>query len=237
MTGYGKKAKNTQDLRGHVILDHRWRVQMPDRLGSKRVAYLTRHAARNLVTLAFLFSSLITAFAQTAAQPRPDVMLPVDENYANERTDWGVPAQNTLSSVGATRTPTTIPGGKVLSTRQLADALYRKDRLIMLDAWADPAHQTIPGAHRLWFAGRTGSFEDIYQTALAAVLKRLTGGDLNYPVVVFCTSSECWESYNAVLRVGALGYSDIRWYRGGLTAWNAAHQPLSGEYGLEQFLH
>jgi PQQ-dependent catabolism-associated CXXCW motif protein len=193
-------------------------------------------ALRNLAALAFILWSPAMVMAQTVAQPPADTALPVEANYANERTDWDVPTQSTLSTVGAARTPTTIPGGKVLSTRQLADALYRKDRLIMLDAWANPAHQTIPGAHRVWFAGHSGAFDDVYQAALSAVLKRLTGGDPNYPVVLFCTSSECWESYNAALRVGALGYRDVRWYRGGLTAWDAAHQPLSGEYGFDQFL-
>ena len=193
-------------------------------------------ALRNLAALAFLIWSPAMALAQTVAQPSAVSTLPVEANYANESTDWGVPAQSTLSKGVGARTPTTIPGGKVLSTRQLADALNRKDRLIMLDAWANPAHQTVPGAHRVWFAGSSGAFDDVNQTALSVVLKRLTGGDLNYPVVLFCANSECWESYNAALRVAALGYRDIRWYRGGVTAWNAARQPLSGEYGLDQFL-
>ena len=220
-------------------MSHRsWKYFDYTRVGGAILLRARQHerVLRNLAALAFLIWSPAMTMAQTAAPPSAVPTLPAEANYANENTDWGVPPQSALAKVAGARTPTTIPGGKVLSTRQLADALRRKDRLIMLDAWADAAHETIPGAHRVWFAGNSGAFDDVSQAALSVVLKRFTGGDLSYPVVVFCTSSECWESYNAALRVAALGYRDIRWYRGGLTAWNAAHQPLSGEYGLDQFL-
>ncbi|MFZ4122564.1 MAG: rhodanese-like domain-containing protein [Caulobacterales bacterium] len=36
----------------------------------------------------------------------------------------------------------------------------------------------------------------------------------------------CWESYNAVLRAQAAGFTRVYWYRGGLRSWEEAQLPL-----------
>jgi rhodanese-related sulfurtransferase len=38
-------------------------------------------------------------------------------------------------------------------------------------------------------------------------------------MVFFCANARCWLSYNAALRAVRLGYSGVRWYRGGIDAW------------------
>ena len=42
------------------------------------------------------------------------------------------------------------------------------------------------------------------------------------PIAFFCQGSHCWESYNASLRAIHMGYTHVYWYRGGLSAWQAA---------------
>ena len=45
------------------------------------------------------------------------------------------------------------------------------------------------------------------------------------PVVVFCLSAWCWESYNAALLLARKGFGNVQWYRGGTRAWIAAGLP------------
>ena len=40
-------------------------------------------------------------------------------------------------------------------------------------------------------------------------------------------NSERFEGRNLALRVAALGYTDIYWYRGGREAWEVADLPLA----------
>jgi rhodanese-related sulfurtransferase len=41
-------------------------------------------------------------------------------------------------------------------------------------------------------------------------------------MVFFCANARCWLSYNAALRAARLGYTGVRWYRGGVEAWGVA---------------
>ena len=68
-------------------------------------------------------------------------------------------------------------------------------------------------------AGYPGSVTDDIQPQVAAQLKTAIGDNPQRPVVFFCMGAGCWESYNAVLRASAAGYSNIYWYRGGREAW------------------
>jgi hypothetical protein len=43
--------------------------------------------------------------------------------------------------------------------------------------------------------------------------------------VVFCVNSERFTGYNLALRLVAFGYTDVRWYRGGVEAWQVNGLP------------
>jgi len=87
----------------------------------------------------------------------------------------------------------------------------------------DGRHETIRGAHWLPKGGSgSGRQED---SRFSAALDKLTGGDKTQALVFFCLSSECWLSYNAILRARDLGYTNVAWYRGGTSAWSAANFP------------
>jgi PQQ-dependent catabolism-associated CXXCW motif protein len=59
--------------------------------------------------------------------------------------------------------------------------------------------------------------------------------DKNAPLVVYCLSWECWLSYNATLTAGDLGYKNLYWYRGGISAWNQARLPVVRTKLVKQF--
>lgn len=148
----------------------------------------------------------------------------------DEKRDFGVPPSTELRLQGhASPTPLTIPGARVIVTTELRARLDEplEVRPLLFDVLGEDAHSTIPGAIWLPGAGRGASFDDEVQARLAKLLQFATRGDRARSLVFFCSSRECWLSYNAALRAVRLGYRDVRWYRGGLEAWRAAGGALA----------
>ncbi len=154
-------------------------------------------------------------------------------NYADEaRAFDGVDPSPVPVAAVDSPTTTEIPGGRVLKTRELYDALKSgklgADRLafVMVDAWSDPQHTSIPTAHRLAQAGRGDAIDSQLRKEVWDALDKLSGGKFTTPIVFFSRDVKHWEGYNAALRAIEMGYSRVYWYRGGIGAWKAANQPL-----------
>lgn len=81
----------------------------------------------------------------------------------------------------------------------------------------EDARGTIPGAVWLPEVGR-GSLSPALAAYLGDNLHRLTDGDRDRPVVIFCVA-DCWMSWNAAQRVAALGYRNVHWFREGTDGW------------------
>lgn len=126
--------------------------------------------------------------------------------------------------------PATVPGG----TRIDLDSVDRliKGGILLLDVMASTGaglnvetgqwqlanpHRSIPGAVWLPDVGR-GQLKPVLQTYLAQNMTRLSGGDLDKPILVFC-QSDCWMGWNAVQRIAKLGYTRIYWYPEGTDGW------------------
>ncbi len=90
--------------------------------------------------------------------------------------------------------------------------------------WNAPPHQTIPGAVWLYDTGYQ-ALAPAEETRLADGLAKVSKGDLNATLVLFCRA-DCWMSWNAGKRAVALGYRDIRWFPGGTDDWQAAGKAL-----------
>jgi rhodanese-related sulfurtransferase len=163
---------------------------------------------------------------QIEAMEAGPVTVPPNAAYAEEDRDFNVPEQLTLYPYQdiAHETPIAIPVATTLTTRQVATKLNGDDRFILIQALN--SEQRLPGAVRLGIAGSEGSYTDIWQKLIQAALLPYTNGDLDRPLVVYCQSVRCRESYNAVLRLRAIGYRSLFWYRGGLDAWKAAGLPV-----------
>jgi PQQ-dependent catabolism-associated CXXCW motif protein len=78
------------------------------------------------------------------------------------------------------------------------------------------------------------SLSKAQQSELQTILAE-AAPDKNAPLVVYCLSSECWLSYNATLTASELGYKNLYWYRGGISAWNQAKLPVVRTKLLKQF--
>jgi uncharacterized caspase-like protein/rhodanese-related sulfurtransferase len=139
--------------------------------------------------------------------------------YAHEAGNWNVFPQNQLrdDSQISTFTPTSIPGGRVISTGELEKAIQAHRPMALIDV-LNGYHNTIPGSVSLPGAGFANSVDRSQQ------IMNAVGGNRGFPLVFFCAGASCWESYNAALRAIHAGFTNVYWYRGGLEAWGASHQ-------------
>lgn len=160
----------------------------------------------------------------------PDAPAPQQRNDSTplaqmERQDLGVAPTSQLHA-GAMHgpTPSSIPGGQVITTQGLRELVDGRTPFLLLDVLGGP--QVIPGAQSAVPAAQTGSFSDATQQQFGQFLQQATRGNREYPIVLYCQSRECWMSYNAALRAINLGYTNVLWYRGGIEAWQAAGQML-----------
>ena len=63
--------------------------------------------------------------------------------------------------------------------------------------------------------GHGASFSEHVQSGFNRKMHGLTKGDLSAPFVFFCMNAERCTGYNLALRLVALGYTRVYWYRGG----------------------
>jgi tetratricopeptide (TPR) repeat protein len=146
-----------------------------------------------------------------------------ERDHADEDADFGVASDHALHDLVG-RTPTDAPGAVTIRTadlpRLLADA-----KPIVIDTMTYWWGQSIPGAVGLQFVGLGGDFSDAAQDRLRPKIRELTGGDLGRPIVAVGWNSERFDGRNLALRLVALGYTHLYWYRGGREAWETNGLP------------
>ena len=197
-------------------------------------------AAATLMTALLAAAYALPALAQGAMPPaspgaRAGGGPSLDQQTAWERRDMGVAAPQGLHS-GAFHgpTPNQIPGGQVITTKGLQPLLQRGMQVHVFDVLGGP--ESLPNAIPAVWASQAGSFDDATQQQMGQMLRQVTGGKTDAPLVFYCLSAECWMSYNAALRAIRLGYRNVLWYRGGIEAWKGAGLPLgpSGDPGQQR---
>ena len=143
-------------------------------------------------------------------------------DHADEDADSGIPPDDVLHTNYEAPTPTIVPGARTIRTPDLAAMLETRKPLV-LDT--RPWGKSIPRAIGLWGAGIGGSLSDEFQDRLSRKMQQLTGGDRNMPVVTLGWNAERFQGRNLALRLVALGYTEVHWYRGGTEAWEVAGLP------------
>ncbi|MGB8277931.1 MAG: hypothetical protein WCF20_08390 [Methylovirgula sp.] len=152
--------------------------------------------------------------------------------YQDEDKDEHVSPTDKLTSNLDGPTPISIPGGKVLTTKQLYDALMSgtiKDAsntnvpIVLIDVGSQLHPKTLPTAYRWSYAGAGGTFDDKdkIQKRLFDDLSK-TVKAWNNAIVFFSRDAKSWEAYNAALRAIEMGFPNVFWYRGGLASWEDA---------------
>jgi PQQ-dependent catabolism-associated CXXCW motif protein len=162
----------------------------------------------------------------TAPASPSQAAMSLDAIAKAEQQDFGVAATDQLHA-GAMHgpTPTSIPGGRVIGTRDLVALLNAGNKgALVFDVLG--SDERLPGALPAAAAHQSGSFDDAVQRGFGQALERVSQGQRDRPMVFYCASIQCWMSYNAALRAIRLGYRQVLWYRGGIEAWKAAQQPV-----------
>ena len=171
----------------------------------------------NTLVAGAMLALAVPAFGQVPFPKLPDPVA----TYAYETEDWSVaPTATPKPPPYHAKTPTTIPGARVIRTLELKELLAKDKRVIVVDVLDSKDRRTISGSYWMQGAGE----RDAEQARFSAALDKITGGDKGRAVVFLCLSAECWLSYNAALHALKAGYKDVIWYRGGTDAWRGASQ-------------
>jgi adenylate cyclase len=145
-----------------------------------------------------------------------------ERDHADENADFGVASDDKLHENLAGPTPTTVPGATTIRTDQLERFLTDR-KPIVIDPMQYWWGRSIPGAVGLKNVG--SSFAGEMQDRLRRKMWELTSGDLDKPIVALGWNSERFDGCNLALRLVALGYTEVYWYRGGREAWEVNGLP------------
>lgn len=145
-------------------------------------------------------------------------------DHAEEDADFGGASDDSLREDLAGLTPTTVPGATTVRTAEL-QKLLAEQKPVAIDLMMYWWGRSIPGAVGLRYAGWGGSSPNAMQDRLRRKMQELTRGDLSTPVVAIGYNSERFDGRNLALRLVALGYTNVYWYRGGREAWEVAGLP------------
>jgi hypothetical protein len=161
-------------------------------------------------------------YLDQVARLRDGLRLAGIRDHADENADLGVASDDVLHTNYEAPTPTTVPGAQTIRTPDLA-VLMEQGRPLVLDTlrWGG----SIPGAIALWGAGIGGGISDEFQDRLRQKMQQLSHGDRYVSVVTVGWNAESYQGRNLALRLVALGYTNIYWYRGGREAWEFAGLP------------
>lgn len=147
-----------------------------------------------------------------------------ERDHAEEDVDFGVAPDDRLHGDLSGPTPTTAPGVTTIRTAELERMLADQSPIIidsLLYSWG----RSIPGAVGLKHAGWSANTSDVTQDRLRRKVQELTKGDLSKPIVAVGWNSERFDGRNLALRLVALRYTQVYWYRGGREAWEVNGLP------------
>lgn len=207
----------------------------PNRVVRTALSNCQKHSTRSCRVLDISgepFQDAYLKFSIESKKALDEMKVPAAVSYHFETLDWQMSFPTRLRTQAEgyhAPTPLTLPGIKTITTAELARALKQgRIKLIEARGWGDVPIQTIPNAHLIDWAGTEESDIDGREETLRRNFSRvmqLIQPDKTQPVALSCFSAECWLSVNAVLRLQAMGYTNLHWYRGGIEAWTAAKLP------------
>ena len=143
-------------------------------------------------------------------------------DHLDEQANFQIAATEDLRDAVDGPTPVSVPGGTTILTDAMQRLLESTPKPLVLTT--TPANPTIPGAIQV-SSSNSGKLDDEWQTTVGALAAQATNGDKERPIVAFSFSINHWQSRNLVLRLIALGYKRVYWYRGGWEAWDAHDLP------------
>ncbi|MBX9925751.1 MAG: hypothetical protein K2Y05_05290 [Hyphomicrobiaceae bacterium] len=134
------------------------------------------------------------------------------------------------------------PGATMVSLEELTDIVTKRGGVLVdvnpaEGAGADPVtgawhvpkpRRSMAGSTWLPDVGR-GTLTPILDAYFRSNLERLTAGDVNRPLLIYC-QAECWQSWNAAKRAVSFGYTAVYWYpdgTDGMRDWDVPLLPVT----------
>lgn len=112
--------------------------------------------------------------------------------------------------------PMTIDGAKTVTAEELLDLVDQHDNLVIIDARGqgdyDKGH--LPEVIRI-------KNDDVTPETLAAAIPTK-----DTPVCFYCNGVKCARSADAAAKATAAGYTNIYWFRGGISEWQEKGFPV-----------
>jgi PQQ-dependent catabolism-associated CXXCW motif protein len=135
--------------------------------------------------------------------------------------------------------PATLRGAQVVSTKDAADLLEKKQAIFFdvmphtpkpakLPAgtiWREKVRKNIPGSIWLPNVGYGAISKDDTEYFRAGLLSQ-TSGDKTRTILFYCMT-DCWMSWNAGKRAIEWGYASVLWYPLGADGWEADGRKLT----------
>lgn len=173
---------------------------------------------------------LITFSLAAPAKPAPPSLakeLPVCEKLHGTAPKLPVATDfpGGLSPKAGALTPAELPGVRTVNPKVVAcliDAMGSELAVFapMKDETGIPDAFAWPGVG----LGREPTAEE--KETLAEVFRALSGGRKDRPIVVYCHSTECFLSWNALIHLQNAGYTNLLWMREGIKGWKEAGLPV-----------
>lgn len=151
-----------------------------------------------------------------------------DGNYAFEQRRNGIDGAVAIRATNLWKPiPDNAPGVATIGTLALEELLRQTPGAVLIDALGEHAHKSLPGALLMPDFGRV-RFPRAERIFAEEALEKAARGQKDHPIIVFERNTRYgWLGYHAVLRLLGLGYTNVKWYRGGLDAWHDAGFPLN----------
>lgn len=113
---------------------------------------------------------------------------------------------------GSGETSPTIPGGRIITTPELIELIESGRDHAIIDVYGSSPN--IPNS----VSASSGDRNQLF--------KRVTAGNKNMAIVIYCLNSTCGYSRSASLEAIKAGYRNVLWYRGGIDNWKSAGLPV-----------
>ncbi len=133
----------------------------------------------------------------------------------------------TIVSYAGPKTPKEIEGVTIVDTSQVM-AAQESGSALLLDFRSKGLFRkgTLPGAMNCpGIKGKPANLDSDEVRKAENVVSScgaLTGVDKGQEVITFCKGARCWISPKGSLAMKNLGYTNVKWFRGGTMAWDKA---------------
>ncbi len=124
-----------------------------------------------------------------------------------------------LAMAGSVETPRSLEGGVIISA-ETARELQQNNEAEFFDmrSAVNYGKGHIPGARALPYMERSAKEVDFDAEKDGVDLSQLPA-DKSRTLVFYSHGTTGWKSYKAAVLTLRAGYQDVRWFRGGLQAW------------------